>query len=84
MEARIRAQLKDIQERRAAGLKFDTKTFKAFLSEQEDFLAHTNKETVPGEDVRVGYIEEHEEAAPPSTASVKSDVSLPPGKRARL
>lgn len=69
LEARMREQLKMIRERQAAGMKFDTKGFKAFMTEQEKFLAHMNNEMVPDEDVVTGFIEEAEELSPPSTVT---------------
>ncbi|KZT22645.1 hypothetical protein NEOLEDRAFT_1137650 [Neolentinus lepideus HHB14362 ss-1] len=58
MEERIRAQLKEIRERRRTGKKFDTKAFKKFLTDQTAFFEHMNHEIVQDEDVKVGWIEE--------------------------
>ncbi|KAI9839627.1 MAG: hypothetical protein M1819_002253 [Sarea resinae] len=58
LEERIRAQLKDIRDRKRAGKKFDTNATKDFLLKQEKFLAHTNSEMVEEDKVRKGYIEE--------------------------
>lgn len=42
----MRAQLKTLRETLRAGKKMDTKAMKGFLREQEDFLAHMNREIV--------------------------------------
>jgi hypothetical protein len=57
LEERVRAQLKKVRERRSSGKKFDTTTVKAFLQEQEDFIAHTNNEIVPEDQVEFGVHE---------------------------
>ncbi|TFK56366.1 hypothetical protein OE88DRAFT_1616414, partial [Heliocybe sulcata] len=58
MEERVRAQLKEVRERRRAGKKFDTRGVKRFLAEQTRFLEHMNSEMVQDEEVKVGWIEE--------------------------
>jgi len=58
LEARISANLKRLRARRRAGKKFETRTFKRFLTEQEEFLKHTNNEVVEDDKVIVGYVEE--------------------------
>ncbi|KAI9724375.1 MAG: hypothetical protein M1812_000443 [Candelaria pacifica] len=56
VESRIRKQLKKLRMRKGAGKKFDTGDLKTFLDEQEDFLAHTNREIVEEEKVVVGQL----------------------------
>lgn len=51
MEERLRAKIKEIRDKRRAGKKFATAEFKDFLSEQVDFLAHTNEEIVLTDEV---------------------------------
>ncbi|KAF2725603.1 hypothetical protein K431DRAFT_317575 [Polychaeton citri CBS 116435] len=58
LEERIRSQLKKLQEANAAGKKTDTKALKAFLKEQEEFIAHTNAELVPDDEVKKGCMPE--------------------------
>ena len=57
LEERIRAQRKAIRESQDRGKKFNTKSLKAFLLEQETFLAHMNKELVNDELVTKGCID---------------------------
>jgi len=80
MEERIRAKLKEVRERRFAGKKFDSKTIKAFLQEQVDFLAHTNNEIVPEEQVPHGHLPEIEF---PDDSVVEASAG-PSAKRPRL
>lgn len=86
LEARIREQLKMMRERRAAGMRFDTRRFKEFMIEQEEFLAHMNREMVQDEDVVFGYIEEAEELSPPSTVTAVTTAADERGslQRAKL
>lgn len=58
MEERIRARLKHMRDRRKAGKKLDTASFKQFLKEQVAFLDHTDNEIVIEDQVMVGYIDE--------------------------
>ena len=55
LEERIRGKLREV---RKGGKKFDTLAAKAFMREQEDFLAHTNKQIIPDELVTRGHIED--------------------------
>ena len=55
LEERIRAQLKKTRADHALGRRTDTRALKAFLKEQEEFLAHTNGEIVQDEDVVSGH-----------------------------
>ena len=55
LEERIRDQLKTLREMRSSGKRVDTRKLKAFLHEQENFLAHMNKEMI--EDVKMGEID---------------------------
>jgi hypothetical protein len=59
LEERIRAQLKDIRERRRAH-RFDTKATKAFIREQKAFLESMLKELVDDEMVKVGVMDDEE------------------------
>ena len=58
LEERIRVQLKSIREAKQASKKFDTRAMKAFFKEQEDFLAHMNREVVEDEFVIKGEIDD--------------------------
>ena len=58
LEERIRAQRKAIRENQDRGKKFNTKTLKVFLLEQETFLAHMNKELVDDDLVTKGCIDD--------------------------
>ncbi|KAL9129910.1 MAG: hypothetical protein Q9217_001758 [Psora testacea] len=58
LEERIRNQLKVIRDASRVGKKFNTRSMKAFLKEQEDFLAHMNKEMVQDEFVVKGDIDD--------------------------
>lgn len=85
LEERVRAQLKKVRERRVSGKKFDTKTVKAFLQEQEDFIAHTNCEIVPEDQVVAGHLEEVVFPKLKNSAIyVEVEAGSPSSKRARL
>jgi len=58
LEERIRDQLKALRENESRGKKFNTKSLKAFLLEQETFLAHMNKEMVDDDLVTKGCIDD--------------------------
>lgn len=58
LQERIRLQLEKMQETMLAGKKFDTAAFKKFLEEQEDFLAHMNKEIVEDDQVIKGTVDD--------------------------
>ncbi|KAI0911835.1 hypothetical protein F4823DRAFT_264255 [Ustulina deusta] len=58
LEERIRTQLKEIRDLSAAGRRVATKKLKSFFQEQENFLAHMNREMVDDEDVVVGNIQQ--------------------------
>ena len=58
LEERIREQLKTLRETQKTGRKMKTKDLKAFLREQEVFLAHMNKEMVDDEHVTKGSIDD--------------------------
>lgn len=55
LEERIREKLREL---RKGGKKFDTLAAKAFMSEQERFLDHTNKQIIQDELVAKGYIDD--------------------------
>lgn len=54
LEERIRGKLREV---RKGGGKFNTLAAKAFMTEQEQFLTHTNKQIVPDELVAKGHTE---------------------------
>ena len=56
LEERTRDQLRLLRETARIGRKFNTKKLKAFLKEQEEFLAHMNREIVDDENVTKGNI----------------------------
>ncbi|KAF2968757.1 hypothetical protein GQX73_g4836 [Xylaria multiplex] len=58
LEERIRLQLREIRDLSAAGRRVATKKLKSFIEEQENFLAHMNREMVDDEDVVVGNIQQ--------------------------
>ena len=58
LEERIRSQRKALRENESRGKKFNTKSLKAFVSEQEIFLAHMNKEMVDDALVTKGCIDD--------------------------
>lgn len=57
LEERIREKLKTLRETQKTGRKMKTKDLKAFLHEQEVFLAHMNKEMVDDDLVTKGSID---------------------------
>ncbi|KAI1108407.1 hypothetical protein F5Y14DRAFT_84745 [Nemania sp. NC0429] len=71
LEERIRLQLKEIHDLSAAGRRVPTKKLKYFFREQEDFLAHMNREMVEDEDVTVGNIQQdiQQDHVTPTTSS---------------
>ena len=58
LEERVRNQLKAMRDAERSGRKVNTKALKAFLHDQEMFLAHMNKEMIDDEFVTKGSIEE--------------------------
>lgn len=58
LEERIRNQLKTMRDAQRSGRKVNTKFLKAFLQEQEMFLAHMNKEMIDDEFVTKGSIDD--------------------------
>ena len=85
LEERVRAQLKMVRERRSSGKKFDSKRVKSFLQEQEDFIAHTNNEIVPEDQVVAGHLEEIVfPKLKDSAVYVNVEVGSPSSKRARI
>ena len=58
LEERIRNQLKTMRDAERSGRKLNTKALKAFLLEQELFLAHMNKEIIDDELVTKGNIDD--------------------------
>lgn len=57
LEERIRNQLKAMRDAERSGRKMSTKALKAFLHDQELFLAHMNKEMIDDEFVTKGSID---------------------------
>lgn len=85
LEERVRAQLKKVRERRSSGKRFDSKAVKAFLQEQEDFIAHTNNEIVPEDQVVAGHLEEIVfPKLKDSAVYVEIEAGSPSSKRARF
>lgn len=81
LQERIRLRLEKMLETKLAGKKFDTAAFKKFLKEQEDFLAHMNKEIVEDDQVIKGSIDDsHLFMSRPS----KEEVSKKQAKRKRV
>lgn len=76
LEERIRAELKEIRESRAAGRGVSTKKLKAFLEEQQRFLEHMNVEMVDDEMVKPGDIDD-------SHLLTKKKAAVRPAKRPR-
>lgn len=58
LEERIRQQLREIREARAAGRGVSTARIKAFLADQELFLAHMNREMIEDDKVRMGDVDD--------------------------
>ncbi len=58
LELRIRDQLRILRETRKGGKKINTSAMKAFLKEQELFLAHMNKEMIEEALVTKGAIDD--------------------------
>ena len=58
MEERIRNKLKDIRDKKRGGKKFDTRSLKKFLREQEAFLTHMDKEMVEDDKVKKGELDD--------------------------
>ena len=57
LEERIRNQLKTMRDAERSGRKLNTKALKAFLLDQELFLAHMNKEIIDDELVTKGSVD---------------------------
>ncbi len=60
---------------RKGGNKFNTMAAKAFLNEQEGFLAHTNQQIIPNELVAKGHIDDNisNDYVKPSTTGLHID-----------
>lgn len=58
LEERIREQLKDMRERKRAGRPFDTTKLKQFLTVQEQFISHMNKEIIEEAKVKKGFTDD--------------------------
>ena len=58
LEERIRNQLRTMRDTERSGRKMNTKALKAFLLDQELFLAHMNKEMIDDELVVRGNIDD--------------------------
>jgi hypothetical protein len=76
LEERIRAHLKDIRERKRAHRPFDTAASKAFLAEQEQFLAVMNREIVDEDKVIKGFTDD--------SHLLSSDLKKQSKKRAKV
>lgn len=58
LEERIRAELKEIRESRAAGRGISTQKLKVFLAEQQRFLEHMHCEMVDEDKVTAGVVDD--------------------------
>lgn len=58
LEERIREQLKAMRESKRAGRPFDTIKLKKFLTVQEQFLSHMNKEIIEEAKVKKGFTDD--------------------------
>lgn len=58
LEERIRNQLRTLREISKGGKKFNTTLLKEFITEQEIFLAHMNKEIIEDRQVTMGHIDD--------------------------
>ncbi|ROV94792.1 hypothetical protein VMCG_08840 [Cytospora schulzeri] len=58
LEERIRSELKEIRESRAAGRGVSTQKLKLFLAEQQKFLEHMNGEMVDDDKVIMGFVDD--------------------------
>lgn len=54
VEWRIRKKLAELRNKRRTGKPFTTEEFKKWMAEQECFINRTNKEMLPGDQVRKG------------------------------
>ena len=83
LEARIRDQLKRLNDAHLAGKKTNTKELKEFFQEQEQFLQHMNVEMIPDENVVAGH---QPELDIPDVASVETNInpSVREAKKARF
>lgn len=83
LEARVRNQLKRLNDGYMAGKRTNTKELKKFFEEQEQFLQHMNAEMIPDEDVVVGH---QPELGIPDVKSIESsdEPESRKAKRARL
>ena len=77
LEERIRDQLKSLRESQRVPRKFNTLAMKEFLTEQEQFLAHMNKEMMLEEEVKKGLIlqENLESLANDNTTMAPGDLN---------
>lgn len=78
LEERIRAQLKGLRDASARGRRIPTPQLKAFLHEQESFLAHMNREMVVEDEVVRGFLAgaETHPLAPSEEAAAKKRLQL--------
>jgi hypothetical protein len=58
LEERIREQLRELSDAKAAGRTVPTRKLKDFFREQEHFLAHMNREMVDDDQVTMGAIDD--------------------------
>ena len=75
---RLEAKLKELRIRYSARKPIETNRLKEFLAEHEEFLAHTNKEIVPNDQVIVGYFEQSEDVPNVPNVVGGSDQPLTP------
>lgn len=77
LEERIRQQLHLLRDTERGHKKFDTVAMKGFLSEQEVFLGHMNKQLVPDHFVKKGEIDDSHLFSDFSNASKKRKLAEP-------
>ena len=65
LEERIRQQLRELREGQKGGKKLATAKLKQFLSEQEQFLAHMNREMIEDDQVIKGFCDDSHLLTPP-------------------
>ncbi|KAI9757113.1 MAG: hypothetical protein M4579_003591 [Chaenotheca gracillima] len=80
LEERVRDALRKLRERKRSGKRTDTKALKAFLQEQQKFLARTDEEMVDEDKVVQGFSDQLDKQG-----DDQGDVKSTPGaKRARI
>jgi len=76
LEERIRAQLKQLRERKKAGRRFATASVKSFIAEQKDFLDVMLTQMVDDDKVVAGFTD--------ASHLISDDLRVDHGKKAKL